>query len=88
MPRINTAIAEQIRSLSKKELEDIVIKLASENGNYDFLQVNYFNREYGSEDLLEEAKAGIDRLCAKSYKGRSEPAAVGKPDECLPEKDQ
>lgn len=72
MPKISKEIKEQIRVLSKKELEDIVIKLASNKENYDFLLVNYLDKESGEQDLFEEAKADIDLLSRKRYKGFSE----------------
>jgi len=59
MPKISKEIKEQIRVLSKKELEDIVIKLASNKENYDFLLVNYLDKESGEQDLFEEAKADM-----------------------------
>jgi len=72
MARLTVAFKEQIRNLSKKELEDIVIKLASKKDNWDYLQVNYLDKECGEIDLLNEAKADIDKLRMKRYKGYAE----------------
>ena len=72
MPKIGKDTKEQIRLLSKKDLEDIVIKLAANKENYDYLFVNYLEKESGEQELFEEAKAEIDLLSTKRYKGFSE----------------
>lgn len=72
MAKYSAEIKEQVNALSKNELVDIVLKLAAKKENYDFLLVNYFDKLSGEKDLFEEAKADIDRLCRKGYKGFSE----------------
>ena len=63
---------EQIKSLPKKDLENIIIKLATKKENYHYLLVNYLDKESGEQELFQEAKADIDKLCTKRYKGFSE----------------
>lgn len=73
MPRLNKDEKERIRELPKKELENIVIKLASKDKlNYDFIQITYLNSESGEKELFEEAKDDIYILTFKGYKGFSE----------------
>lgn len=76
MPKLSAADKEQIRSLSKKDLEDIVIRLAASRDNYDYLEVNYLNREEGTRDLFERTKVEIDLLCTKRFRGYSEQLQV------------
>lgn len=71
MPRDKAILKEQLNELSKKELVDIVLKLAGKRHNYEFLLVNFLDKEGGEKTLFEEAKADIDRLCQKEYKGKS-----------------
>jgi hypothetical protein len=73
MPRLDADFKKQIKSLSKAELESIVISVASKHKEiYDFLTVNYFDTGFGEEDLFNEAKADIQLLFTKKYKGFSE----------------
>ncbi|HLP05789.1 MAG TPA: hypothetical protein VK152_10205 [Paludibacter sp.] len=68
----NKAIVKaQINSLSKPELVEIVLKLAGKRYNYEFLLVNYLDKEGGEQVLFDEAKEDIDNLNKKTYKGRS-----------------
>ena len=73
MPRLTTEIKEQIKNLSHKELEQIVLKLAAkEKSVCDFLLVNYLDKESGEQELFEKTKADLDILFQKGYKGFSE----------------
>lgn len=73
MPKISVETKEKIQSLSKADLEKIVVKFAGKDKIfYDYLLVNYLNKEDGDQDLFEEAKADLDRLFLKRYKGFSE----------------
>lgn len=73
MPRLSTEIKEQIKNLSKDDLQQIVLKLASkEKVAYDYLWINYLNKENGEQELLEKTKREIDLLTYKQYKGFSE----------------
>ncbi|MEO6893921.1 MAG: hypothetical protein ABI136_02740 [Ginsengibacter sp.] len=70
MPKVSKTISSQISSLSKKELEKLVLKAASKDTTFhDFLLVNYFDQEYGEQDLFDEAKDDLDYLFQKNYKG-------------------
>lgn len=73
MPKITIDIKEKIRSLSKADLEKIVLKLAGKDKSvYDYLLVNYIDTECGEQDLFEEARSDLDILFRKGYKGYSE----------------
>ena len=71
MPRNKAILKEQVAELSKKELVDIVIKLAAKRYNYEFLLVNFLDKDGGEQTLFEEAKEDIDKLCLKEFKGRT-----------------
>jgi len=63
---------EEIGKLSKKDLEKLVLKAASMNKQFhDYLLVNYIDKEFGEQDLFEAAKADLNVLYQKSYKGSS-----------------
>lgn len=72
MTKYSSDIKEQVNALSKNELADIVLKLAAKKENYDFLLVNYFDKQSGEKVLFEEARADIDSISRKRYKGFSE----------------
>jgi hypothetical protein len=67
-----TEIKEQLGALPKSELVGIIVKLAAKKANYDFLLVNYLDKDSGEKDLYEEARRDIDSLFQKRYKGFSE----------------
>lgn len=70
MPRISTDIKEQIKLLSRVDLERIIVKIAAkEKSVYDYLVLNYFDKEGGEQDLVAEVKTDLDKLFRKSYKG-------------------
>jgi hypothetical protein len=70
MPKISPEIKKRITAISKIELEKIVIKLAAKDkAVFDYLFVNYLEKETGENDLFEEAKMDLDLLFRKSYKG-------------------
>ena len=71
MPREKAILKEQVNELSKKELVDIVLKLAGKRYNYEYLLVNFLDKDGGEQTLFEEAKEDIDKLCQKEYKGRT-----------------
>ena len=71
MPREKAILKEQVNELSKKELVDIVLKLAGKRYNYEYLLVNFLDKDGGEQTLFEEAKEDIDMLCLKEYKGRT-----------------
>lgn len=73
MTKISSDIKNQISLLSKKELETIVFKLAAkEKVVYNYLLVNYIDKDTGENDLFEQTKSALDLLFLKSYKGFSE----------------
>lgn len=73
MPKISTEIKNQIATLSKTELQKIVIKMAAKDKVvFDYLLVNYLEKETGENDLFEETKTDLDLLFTKSYRGFSE----------------
>lgn len=73
MAKISSLIKEKIGTLSKKELEKLVIKAASKDKSlHDYLLVNHFDKEFGEQDLFEQAKDEIEILFRKNYKGFAE----------------
>ena len=71
MSREKAILKEQVNELSKKELVDIVLKLAGKRYNYEYLLVNFLDKDGGEQTLFEEAKDDIDKLCQKEFKGRT-----------------
>lgn len=71
MPLNKTILKEQLAQLSKKELTDMVLKLAGKRYNYEFLLVNFLDPDGGEQSLYEEALEDIGQLCKKEYKGRT-----------------
>jgi hypothetical protein len=72
MAQINIETKQAIKKLGKDELEKLVIKAATkDNSFYNYLLVNYVDKEFGEQDLYEKAKEDIDVLFRKSYKGFS-----------------
>lgn len=70
MPKITTEIKNQIAALSKIDLEKLVIKMASKDkAIFDYLLVNYFEKETGENELFDKTKTDLDLLFSKSYKG-------------------
>jgi hypothetical protein len=67
-----TMLKEQLAQLSKKELAEMVLKLAGKRYNYEFLLVNFLDKEGGEQTLFDEAKEAIDVLCQKEFKGSTE----------------
>lgn len=72
MPRDNAILKEQLAQLSKKELAEMVLKLSRKRYNYEYLLVNFLDKEGGEQTLFEEAKEDIDTLYQKEYKGSTE----------------
>ncbi|MFT3752625.1 MAG: hypothetical protein QM800_07020 [Paludibacter sp.] len=69
MPLHKSILKEQLAQLSKKELAEMVLKLAGKRYNYEFLLVNFLDKEGGEQTLFEEAKEDIDLLWKKEYRG-------------------
>lgn len=72
MPLNKTLLKEQLAQLPKKELAEMVLKLAGKRYNYEFLLVNFLDKNGGELTLFDEAKDDIDLLCKKEYKGSTE----------------
>lgn len=73
MPRLDKRTKDRIRQLDHKVLSDIVIGFAAKNQElYDHLRVNYMDREGGEEELFQAARADLDSLFYKRYKGYSD----------------
>ena len=73
MPRLSKEFKLQVKELQKEELEEIVIKMSSkEKTVYDFVTVNYLDKESGEEKLFDKAKSDLDNLLFKNYRGRVE----------------
>ncbi len=75
MPRLNKETKERIRKLDYKDLQDIVIALASKDkAAYDYILLNYLDKENAEEDLFEETRDDLDFLFIKEYKGYAKEA--------------
>jgi hypothetical protein len=72
MPLNKVILKEQLAQLSKKELAEMVLKLAAKRYNYEYLLVNFLDTESGEQTLYEESLEDIDLLCEKDYKGSTE----------------
>ena len=72
MPLNKAILKEQLAQLSKKELAEMVLKLAGKRYNYEFLLVNFLDTDGGELTLFEEALDDIDKLCYKEYKANTE----------------
>ncbi len=73
MPRLDKETKEQIKQLDYNILQEIVIKLASKDqAVYDYLFMNYLDKERGEKELFEATKADLDKLFGKRYKGYSD----------------
>ncbi len=84
MPRDKAILKEQLARLSKKELAEMVLKLAGKRYNYEYLLVNFLDTDGGEQTLFEEAKVDIDRLCQKEYKGSTiQKQSVNKLNACV-----
>lgn len=77
MAKVSKSITSQIHELTRQELEKLIIKAASrDKGFHDYLLVNYIDKEFGEQDLFEEAKSDLSLLFVKSYKGYAQEKRV------------
>jgi len=73
MPRLDKETKERIKKLEYKELQDIVLKLASkEKSVYDYVFANYLDKEFGEQEIFETTKTDLEIIFQKRYKGFSE----------------
>lgn len=79
MPRLTADFKEQIKSLSQKDLHQIVTKLAAkEQFVFDFVKINYIDKDFGEQELFEQAKSDLKGLRYKNYVGRAEELRLAK----------
>ncbi|MDA3930132.1 MAG: hypothetical protein PF541_14370 [Prolixibacteraceae bacterium] len=73
MPRLTIETKQQIKELSKAELEKIVLKMAAKDSHFfNSLKVNYLDKEGGEQELFEQTKLDINYLYTKRHKGFSD----------------
>ena len=73
MAKLTADIKEKIKTLSRQDLEKLVLKAASgDKGFHDYLLVNYFDKESGEKDLYHYAINDLNLLFRKRYRGFSE----------------
>jgi len=78
MTKPSETISSQIKNLSRQQLEKLILKAAAKDKSFhDYLLVNFFDKEFGEQDLCEQAKADIDLLIKKSYKGYAQEEKLG-----------
>lgn len=84
MPRDKAILKEQLNQLSKKELVEMLLKLSAKRYNYEYLLVNFLDKEGGEQTLYEEAKEDIILMCQKEYRGSTiQKQAVNKLNACV-----
>lgn len=84
MPRDKVLLKEQLAQFSKQELANMLLKLANKRFNYEFLLVNFLDKENGEKILFDEAIVDIDLLCQKEYRAATElKKQVKKLSECV-----
>lgn len=71
MVRNKNLLKEQLFQLQKKELVEMLLKLSVKRYNYEYLLVNFLDKENGELTLFEEAKEDIDNFQQKEFKGRT-----------------
>ncbi len=78
MPKINAETKEAIKKLGKEELEKLVLKAAQKDITfYNYLLINYVDKEFGEQDLFDDALGDIEMLFIKNYKGYAEELKLG-----------
>jgi hypothetical protein len=73
MPVVSSQTKATIKTLSRADLEKLLLKAASKDKTfYDYLLVNYVDKEYGEQDLYEKAITDLEIIMNKNYKGFAE----------------
>ncbi len=73
MAKTDELIKQTVARLSKKELEKLVIRATQKHKPfYDYILVTHADPEFGEAELFEKAKADLEILFRKRYKGFSE----------------
>lgn len=72
MPRLDKTTKDQIKQLDHQSLQQIVLKLTSRDKSaYEYVLVNYIDKEQGEKELFEEVKADLELIFRKQHKGFS-----------------
>jgi len=72
MPKVAIDLKQEIKALSKPDLEKLVTKAASISKEFsEYLLINYINKSDGEQQIFEQAKNDLEILTRKSYKGIS-----------------
>jgi hypothetical protein len=72
MPKVTTETKNQIKQLSTKDLQEIVVKIAGKSQFfYDFIAVKYLDKENGERDFFEKTKKEITDFFYGRFKGYS-----------------
>lgn len=70
MAKVDQFFKDEVANFSKKDLEKLVIKAASQNKSFhDYILLNYISSVNGEEILYEEAKKDIQEILNKGHKG-------------------
>ncbi len=73
MPKIDKETQQEIARLSRDDLTKLVVRAASKSKEfYDFLLINYLDKEHAEKDLFLQAQNDIRALYRKNYKGFSD----------------
>lgn len=72
MPKLDKEIKEKIKKLRCKDLQNIVIALISkEKYVYDYVLLNFLDKENGEQDLFKSTKSEIEIITKKKQRGVS-----------------
>lgn len=73
MPKITTEFKKQVSTLSRQDLEKVILKFAGRDKFlWGYLKVHYLNPEFGAQELFEETQEGLLLLFEKPFRGKTE----------------
>jgi len=73
MPKLDKEYKTQISLLTNKEKDTIIFKYAARDKLiYNYIYVNYVDKEHGEQQLYDEAREDLKNLFFKGYKGYSQ----------------
>jgi hypothetical protein len=73
MPKNWKDIQARVAKLPRKELEGLLLMAMKKHADvFEYVWINYLDKEYGRQDLYEQYLADINGLLAKGYRGRSD----------------
>ncbi len=73
MPKLDKDYKTQVSLLTNKEKDTIIFKYAAKNKLiYNYIYVNYVDKEHGEQELYEQTKEDVKNLFIKGYKGYSQ----------------